>query len=1266
MSSTCYISRLCQENGRSSKVEELCPNLGTFDDMKSSYKMSKNCLQVLRDIETELLADCRSNRRARFNLGKIKAVEKHFIQILIASGSIVGHAAGKSELYHTSIDQPDQKVPIIQVVIRILVNLTLPLECLSDPWLDSDKDSLSRPSLEFNKLQTYLLESKKAFLKYNSGTAIVVKLLRTLFSPTSIITASSGNFKIPEIIDVLETNCEPGKNGQKGDASQLDRSGICPKTDLIMTNNCLVLLRNLLHVPDAAEFYQFEPFRNNSSNNGSMKKEEHSSFSEIQTKTGFSFPKRQCDKNSRGSHLNTSSPGSSNKASNKVSNKASHRSMSSGSSSLESDSDGNSARTSIHACLDNNCKHQKEASCEEKVGQESGLENTSWPSCEPREEWQDIYKKLMWNLLAQGLDGTILYLLASKENRPLTPSIVQLITLLFKDQPANQLQKILCADRVSESSDEDLESDESSSVQVSSSSSFFSDSSLPSSTQSGEANHHEKETQSPKISDKKGHYLKLDDNHQNYTNPSDSGISSSSNTSSDQSIASHESEPSEHYASGGVRKTVSYSEQNSFSTNSSSTGDDEQKLDKSLPREEQDDQTESQQEEVPEASDPENSCCSEAVKQSQVIGSQNSERVTRGEETSGISNGSSEEEQNRVLRKVMKPHHRSQTGTCKTNESDSSEEYNSKPTNVDTIAVNHDSQMNGSVGTSSGNRKGRVGVGFLPIKIKTKCSPSVCFEAALITASHLNGSKSGHKDLTDMVIAPWNKKKVISSKNFPLGVDSYVPTNEDIASLLKDFVVKFLHNSFDELVIDLKDQLLTFSTSSFDPSHLFWLISYFTKLAIAIELDYRHLESIMKTEMIGFLVYEGAMLNEQLELNIMHGQGIEGKEIASNRMTLRKIHLIISSLHELFNVILTYSSKFTASQRLEMESLRKLRSDLSEMADLPQLFLLCIRSFIPTVHSKQFLIEVIITHHMSMVLLEPMYLEGRFDLPLHLKQFATIKIMDIFGKVLQDFKTNSDFVNDCILTMMHHVAGDLMSPDCLFQPIILKTFSLIMESDVDVKDCWGDMIEYIMIRFVRAAKKSPAACIRKMFGNSSTSSSSGSSKTSSSSGSSKTLTRRETLDGFLASKLETGLSLSPMRADRDRLYWLYLQFEQAADPISMIVDSLVEDYDVPVQKKDVLDQLLSKGIINSDEFNNLKGKSNMNDWNVPRVEVVDSEACDKIQKLVNDLSRREMKLQVSWIKDCISKFGAVKLAFPPSDTLVSFKCHALALYSHSK
>lgn len=1196
------MTSISTSNG-SSKVEDLCKHLGTFDDMKSSYKISANCLQVLLDIETELLHDCRSNRKAHLNLGKAHAIENHFIQILIASGSSIGHSFGKPD--EQIPEGQEYKGPIIQVVVRILVNLTLPLECLSDLWLDSDADSFSRPSLEFNKLQTYLLESKKAFLKYNSGTAAVVKLLRVFASmspPTS-----------PGIIDLNKQNPGPEHDGQTGDkCSQQDVSGL-EKTDLVMTNNCLVLLRNLLHVPDADEFYKFEPFRNDPVKNN---KEEELSYSGRQMKSGFLLPKKQYDKNTRESHFNTSP------------NKG-YKSMSSGSSSIGSDSDGYSARTSIHTCVNN----KKEKLNEEK-GPKSKFSNqgygTNWYSSDPREEWQDVYKKLMWNLLAQGLDGTILFLLSSKQYRSLTPSIAQLITLLFKDQPVNQLQKILIAERTFESSDEDLESDESSSVHVSSSSSFFSDSSLLSSSQSGEGETHQgKEGLNSKNQDKKSYHL-ISEGDQNYMNPSDSGISSSSNISSDQSTASNESLKSE--------KVSDESKSNSAIRIERNPG-------------EQSDQIELKgQEDVPEASDPENSCCLEAVKQSRATqGPHTVER--RAEQTSGISNGSSEEDQNRVLRRVMKPHHRSQVGNCKTNESDSSEEYNVKPSNGET-ASNHEGQMNATLYISSGNRKNRIPVGFFPSKMKTKCSPSICFNAAVLAATN-----SGHQDFNDLVVAPWNRKKVVSSKNFPLGVDSYIPTNEDIASLLKDFVVKFLHNSFDQLVVDLKDQLLTFS-NSFDPSHLFWLISYFTKLALAIDLNYHHLESILKTEIFAFLVYEGIILNEQLELNIIYGQV---KRVTSNRSLLRKIHLIISSLHELFNLILSFSSKSKSNQSDEMESLRELRSDLAEMTDLPQLFLLCIRSFIPTVHSKQFLIEAIVTHHTAMILLEPLYLEGRFDLPLHLTQFATVKIMDTFGKVLQDFKINSDFVNDCILTMMHHVAGDLMLPDCLFQPIILKTFSLIMESDVFVKDCWGDMIEYIMIRFVRVAKKSPAACIRKMFGPSSIS-------VSSSTLSSKTVThsKRESIDSFLSSKLETALTFSPIRSDKDRLYWLYLQFEQAADPISMIVDSLVEDYDVPVGKIEVLDQLLFKGIIDSNKFKNLKGRSNIGEQNVPSIKVIDTDGCDKVQSLIKDLSRREMKLQVSWIQDCISKFGAVKLAFPQSDAIVPLKCHAIPFYSHSK
>lgn len=57
--------------------------------------------------------------------------------------------------------------------------------------------------------------------------------------------------------------------------------------------------------------------------------------------------------------------------------------------------------------------------------------------------------------------------------------------------------------------------------------------------------------------------------------------------------------------------------------------------------------------------------------------------------------------------------------------------------------------------------------------------------------------------------------------------------------------------------------------------------------------------------------------------------------------------------------------------------------------------------------------------------------------------------MEQFGKVIEDFKTNSEFVNDCVFTMMHHVAGDLKAPQALFQPTILKSFCKILEDETD-------------------------------------------------------------------------------------------------------------------------------------------------------------------------------------------------------------------------
>ena len=50
-----------------------------------------------------------------------------------------------------------------------------------------------------------------------------------------------------------------------------------------------------------------------------------------------------------------------------------------------------------------------------------------------------------------------------------------------------------------------------------------------------------------------------------------------------------------------------------------------------------------------------------------------------------------------------------------------------------------------------------------------------------------------------------------------------------------------------------------------------------------------------------------------------------------------------------------------------------------------------------------------------------------------------------YGQLLENFYSNVEAVNDCIFTMMHHVCGDLNTPETLFIPQVLETFSDIWE-----------------------------------------------------------------------------------------------------------------------------------------------------------------------------------------------------------------------------
>lgn len=94
------------------------------------------------------------------------------------------------------------------------------------------------------------------------------------------------------------------------------------------------------------------------------------------------------------------------------------------------------------------------------------------------------------------------------------------------------------------------------------------------------------------------------------------------------------------------------------------------------------------------------------------------------------------------------------------------------------------------------------------------------------------------------------------------------PTDEDISNVLKEFTVDFLLKGYNSLVQTLLNQIMTNQCLEIDISHFFWLVAYFLKFAIQIELDMEHICSILSYDIISYMTSQGVLLCEQFELSI--------------------------------------------------------------------------------------------------------------------------------------------------------------------------------------------------------------------------------------------------------------------------------------------------------------------------------------------------------------------------------------------------------------
>jgi timeless protein len=449
---------------------------------------------------------------------------------------------------------------------------------------------------------------------------------------------------------------------------------------------------------------------------------------------------------------------------------------------------------------------------------------------------------------------------------------------------------------------------------------------------------------------------------------------------------------------------------------------------------------------------------------------------------------------------------------------------------------------------------------------------------------------------------------------------NHIPTDKDISELLKEFTVDFLHNGYSKLVKELLEKLSRKDCDiSMDKSHFLWLLTYFLKFASQLEIGLDQIGSIISFRILSYITYQGVELLETLEVaNRERSASISGH--------LRRMHLVVTALREFIQTIVNYGE--TKSLTLsDKQHLRHLQKQSVHATDIRQLLVLLLRSFNPQIQSMQYLSDLVVCNHMLLLTLESVThrdnpIEGvELDMTHHMSQFANPELMRQYGRLLEDFQNNTPFLNDCIFTVMHHIAGDLNSPQNLYLPSILKSFSKIWEQGLQICEDWVDLIEFIIQKFIQTMGSSPHTCAANMV---------------------KCLDYTEVVD-------ESGLT----GIQTNKLFWHFTQVENTVDPVGSLIEIYKQTDNIILSRLVVIQALLSHGVITHAQYMNfIYMKNVINNCKTEHegsvIAEVGSEHCNSEGHMTDsdeamETCEEKRKSEIQVLKDCLVSQGRAAL-----------------------
>ncbi|XP_060078749.1 protein timeless-like [Ylistrum balloti] len=291
---------------------------------------------------------------------------------------------------------------------------------------------------------------------------------------------------------------------------------------------------------------------------------------------------------------------------------------------------------------------------------------------------------------------------------------------------------------------------------------------------------------------------------------------------------------------------------------------------------------------------------------------------------------------------------------------------------------------------------------------------------------------------------------------------------------LRLFTTKILSNGFMVVFANILEQFKT-KDNVLDEAYLFWELALFMRFAKTKKLPLKCVKHVLTEDMVGYLVYQCFIRAEEV---FVHK--------SSQKKEPQKLKLSLCALREILEFLYNLQQESPEDQdEEEKEYVHHFHKKLASMTDLPNLLLYMIRHCIVELLGMSFLEDLVLTNHLLLYFLDCWINSGlcqnSFVMLSHIKNFATYGIMEKYGLLLEHFLNNSVEVNNCVLTMMHHVAGQCGSPHVLLQKPILDTFLEINDQDIFVSDEVDDLIEFIIRKFIATAEEDPYQCAVNMF-----------------------------------------------------------------------------------------------------------------------------------------------------------------------------------------